>query len=86
MSAVNRESILEEVRQLPPEEQRALAQEILRLSAGGQAAPAPVRREPPTAPDPHLATSSDLRGAAKTETSIDDERLLDESRMERYGG
>lgn len=84
MSAVNRESILEEVRQLPPEEQRELAQEILRLSATGQATPAPARREPPPAPDPHVASAVDLRGIAKTETQIDDERLLDESRMERY--
>lgn len=86
MSAVDRESILEEVRQLPPEEQRELAQEILRLSARRQAIPASLRREPPAAPDPHAAPSADLRGAAKTETPIDDERLLDESRQERYGG
>jgi hypothetical protein len=85
MLELDRAAILAAVRRLPPEEQRDLAQEIL------QTAPVPPlpstagRREPPPAPDPRLASAVALRGIAKTAVPLDDARLLDESRMERYG-
>ncbi len=85
MPAVNRETILAAVRQLPPAEQRKLAYEILQAATPGSLTPASPRREPPTAPDPHLASAMALRGVAKTATPIDDALHLDESRMERYG-
>lgn len=82
MPALSREAILEAVRQLPPEEQRALALEILQALAPIPTASA--RRELPPAPDPRSASAMDLRGIAKTDEPIDDARSLDESRTERY--
>lgn len=79
MLHLDRKAVLEAVHRLPPEEQRELAREIL------QTAPAAPRREPPAAPDPHSSSAMDLRGVAKTDQPLDDARLLDESRMERYG-
>lgn len=82
MAAINREEILEAVHQLPPEEQRALALEILQTLAPTPAAT--VRRALPPAPDPRSASAMALRGIAKTDEPIDDARSLDESRTERY--
>lgn len=82
MLHLDRKAILEAVHRLPPEEQRELAREILQTVP---AAPATSRREPPAAPDPHSSSAVDLRGVAKTDEPLDDARLLDESRMERYG-
>lgn len=82
MPALSHEDILEAVHQLPSEEQRALALAILQAFAPSPAAPA--QRELAPAPNPCGASAMKLRGIAKTETPIDDERLLDESRMERY--
>lgn len=82
MLHLDRKAILEAVHQLPPEEQRELAREILQTVA---AAPVTSRREPPAAPDPRTSSAVDLRGIAKTDAPLDDVRLLDESRMERYG-
>jgi len=73
---VDRKMILEAIHQLPPDEQIEIAREILRTVP---------RREPPPAPDPLRATAASLRGIAKTDQPLDDARLLDESRMERYG-
>ena len=77
MPQLSRQAILDAVQQLPPEEQAALAQEILAaLQKDG-------RREPPPAPTGGSAMS--LRGIARTEAPLDDRQLLDESREERYG-
>ena len=77
MPQLSRQAILDAVQQLPIEEQAALAQEILAaLQKDG-------RREPPPAPTGGSAAS--LRGIAHTDTPLDDERLLDESRQERFG-
>jgi hypothetical protein len=45
---------------------------------------APARRDLPPASDPRASSAMDLRGIAKTDDPIDDARLLDESRTERY--
>lgn len=82
MPALSREVILAAVYQLPPEEQRALALEILQALVPIPTASA--RRELPPAPNPHSASAMALRGIAKTDEPIDDERSLDENRMERY--
>jgi len=76
MLNLDRQTILEAIHQLPPDEQMEIAREILRTAP---------RREPPPAPDPLRATAASLRGIAKTREPLDDARLLDESRMERYG-
>lgn len=80
MPALSREAILKAVHQLPPEEQRALALEILQALAPMPTAS--VRRKLP--PAPRSVSTMALRGIAKTDEPIDDERSLDESRMERY--
>jgi hypothetical protein len=82
MPSLNREDILKVVRELPPEQQRALALEILQALAPTPAVP--VRRELPPDPDPRASSAMDLRGIAKTDAPIDDMRALDESRLERY--
>jgi hypothetical protein len=82
VAAIDRESILEAVHHLPPEEQRALALEILRALAPMPTAS--IRRELPPAPDPRSASALALRGIAKTDKPIDDVRSLDESRTERF--
>lgn len=76
MLKLDRKAILDAVHQLPADEQVEIAQEILRTAP---------RREPPPAPNPQLFTAAALRGIAKTPEPLDDARLLDESRMERYG-
>ena len=77
MPQLTRQAILDAVQQLPPQEQAALAQEIL------AALQKDTRREPPPAPKGGSAMS--LYGIARTETPLDDRKLLDESREERYG-
>ena len=77
MTQLTRQAILDEVQQLPPEEQAAIAQEIMRALTKD------TRRELPPAPTGGSAAS--LRGIAHTDTPLDDERLLDESRQERFG-
>lgn len=77
MPQLTRQAILDAVHQLPPEEQVALAQEIM------QALAQDTRRELPPAPNGGSAAS--LRGIARTDEPLDDERLLDESRQERFG-
>ncbi len=77
MPQLTRQAILDAVHQLPPEEQVALAQEIM------QALAQDTRRELPPAPQGGSAAS--LRGIARTVTPLDDEQLLDESRDGRYG-
>jgi hypothetical protein len=84
MLSLDREAILEAIRRLPLEEQRKIAQEIMRAISITSLTPPPGRREPPPAPDPYAASAMSLRGIAKTEEPLEDERLLDESRMERY--
>lgn len=76
MPTLDRASILEAVRQLPADEQWEIAQAIL------QTAP---RRVPPAAPTLNQGAAAALRGIAQTDTPLDDEQLLDESRTERYG-
>lgn len=76
MPALDGATILEAVRLLPAEDQWAIAEAIL------QTAP---RRMPPAAPTPQQGTAAALRGIAQTDTPLDDQQLLDESRMERYG-
>ena len=76
MPQLDRAAILDAVRQLPPEEQWAIAQAILQMAP---------RREPPAAPTPDQGTAAALRGIAETNEPLDDTRLLDESRTERYG-
>ena len=83
MPGRDRGALLEAIRRLPPDEQRELALEILREVHPASAAP--TRREPPAAPDPRSASAMSLRGIAKTGQPLDDEALLEESRMERYG-
>jgi hypothetical protein len=73
---VDRQAILDAVHQLPLDEQVAIAHEILRKVQ---------RREPPPAPNVRQGTAASLRGIAKTPEPLDDSRLLDESRLERYG-
>lgn len=85
MLQLEREAILEAVRRLPPEEQRELAHEILRTAPASSPAPAPARRVPPAAPDPRKVSAVSLRGTVRTDEPLDDARLLDESRMERFG-
>ncbi len=75
MLKLDRETILEAVHQLPPDEQVQIAHEILRTA---------VRRELPPAPGPDQSSAMSLCGIAKTTEPLDDKRLLDESRMERY--
>ena len=82
MAAIDRESILEAVHHLPPEEQRTLALEILRALT--PLPTASIQRELPPAPDPRSASAMALRGIAKTDEPINDVRSLDESRTERY--
>ena len=77
MPQLSRQAILDAVHQLPPEEQVALAQEIMRALAQN------TRRELPPAPQGGSAAS--LRGIARTATPLDDQKLLDESRQERLG-
>ncbi len=77
MPHMTRQAILDAVHQLSPDEQVALAQEILETAAKD------ARREPPPAPKGGSAAS--LRGIARTATPLDDQQLLDESRQERYG-
>jgi hypothetical protein len=77
MPHMTRQAILDAVHQLPPEEQVALAQEIL------ETAPPDARREPP--PAPTGGSAARLRGIAKTARPLNDQQLLDDSRQERYG-
>jgi hypothetical protein len=77
MPQLPRQAILDAVHQLPTDEQVALAQEILKAVQNDG------RREPPPAPTGGSAAS--LRGIARTDTPLDDERLLEESRQERFG-
>jgi hypothetical protein len=77
MPQLSRQAILDAVHQLPPEEQVALAQEIMRALAQD------TRREPP--PAPKGGSVMDLRGIARTAEPIDEQQLLDESRDERFG-
>lgn len=72
-----RQEILDAVHQLPPEEQVALAQQILADAQKDR------RREPPPAPKGGSAMS--LRAIARTAEPIDEQQLLDESRQERFG-
>lgn len=66
MPQLSRQAILDAVQQLPPEEQAALAQEILAaLQKDG-------RRELPPAPKGGSAMS--LYGIARTEIPLDDSR------------
>ena len=76
MPQLTRQAILDAVQQLPPEEQAAIAQEIMRTLTQN------TRRKLPPAPQGGSAAS--LRGIARTATPLDDEKLLDESREERY--
>lgn len=76
MPLLDRETILEAVRQLPPEEQWEIAEAILQTAS---------RRALPAAPTPEQGTAAALRGIAQTDAPLNDEALLDESRMERYG-
>lgn len=76
MQSVDREAILEAVHQLSAKEQWEVAQEILRTIP---------RREPLPAPPKGTGAAASLRGIAKTEIPLDDRRLLEESRTERYG-
>jgi len=85
MLQLDRKTILEAIRQLPPEEQQELAREIVQIADIPPRNAVPERREPPAAPDRRLVSAMSLRGIVKTEEPLDDERLLDESRMERYG-
>ncbi len=77
MPQLSRQAILDAVHQLPPDEQVALAQEILEDARKAD------RREPPPAPTGGSAAS--LRGIVRTATPLDDRQLLDESREERFG-
>ncbi len=77
MPQLSRQAILDAVHQLPPEEQAAIAQEIMRALAQN------TRRELPPAPKGGSAAS--LRGIARTAEPIDEQQLLDESRDERFG-
>jgi hypothetical protein len=77
MPQLSRQAILDAVHQLPPEEQVALAQEIMRALTQD------TRRELP--PVPKRGSAASLRGIARTDTPLDDEKLLDESRQERFG-
>ncbi len=77
MPQLSRQAILDAVHQLPPEEQAAPAQEIMRALAQN------TKRELPPAPQGGSAAS--LRGIAHTDTPLDEEQLLDESRQERFG-
>lgn len=77
MPQLSRQAILDAVHQLPPEEQVAIAQEIM------QALTQDTKREPP--PAPKGGSVMDLRGIARTAESIDEQQLLDESRQERLG-
>lgn len=61
MPQLDRAAILDAVRQLPAEEQWAIAQAILQTAA---------RREPPAAPTPDQGTAAALRGIAQTATPI----------------
>ena len=85
MLQLEREAILEAVRRLPPEEQRELAHEILRTAPLPASTPSPARREPPAAPDPRILSAMSLRGIVSTDEPLNDVRLLDETRMERFG-
>jgi len=76
MESVDRQTILEAVHQLSTDEQWEIAQEILRTIP---------RREPPPAPPRGSGAAVSLRGIATTEIPLDDRRLLEESRTERYG-
>ena len=76
MPQLSRQAILDAVHQLPPEEQAAIAQEIMRALTQD------TRRELP--PVPQGGSAANLRGIAHTATPLDDEKLLDESREERY--
>jgi hypothetical protein len=73
---LDRQTILDAVHQLPPDEQVEIAREILRTAP---------RREPPAAPNPHQGTAASLRGIAKTPEPLNDSRLMSETLMERYG-
>ena len=77
MPQMTRRAILDAAHQLPPEEQAALAQEILETAAKD------ARREPP--PAPKGGGAADLRGIANTATPLDEQQLFDKSRQERYG-
>ncbi|HKW21973.1 MAG TPA: hypothetical protein VJO13_11390 [Ktedonobacterales bacterium] len=77
MPQLSRQAILDAVHQLPPKEQAAIAQEIMRALTQN------TRRELPPAPQGGSAAS--LRGIARTDTPIDEQQLLDESRDERFG-
>jgi hypothetical protein len=77
MLQLSRQAILDAVHQLAPEEQVALAQEIIRALAQD------TRRELP--PAPQGGSVMDLRGIARTAEPIDEQQLLDESRDERFG-
>lgn len=76
---LDRETILRTVRAWPPDEQRALAGEILRHAG------IPPVEEPLDPP-----TSASLAGLLATEqtppTAEDVARWLDERRVDRYGG
>jgi len=75
MSGLDRKAILEAVHRLPTDEQWQLASEIMRTAP---------RREPPAAPSLQRGTATSLRGIARTGEPLDDERMLDESRKERF--
>lgn len=61
MPTLDRGAILEAIRGLPLEEQRKIAQEILRATATVPLTPPSGRREPPRAPDPRTASAMSLR-------------------------
>ncbi|WIG60087.1 MAG: hypothetical protein OJF49_002835 [Ktedonobacterales bacterium] len=72
---LDRQAIMEAVRQLPTDEQWEIAREIV------QTAP---RREPPPTPDRGQGSAMSLRGIVRTARPLDETALLDEIRRERY--
>lgn len=76
MPHLDRAAILEAVHQLSAAEQEEIARANLATLA---------RREPPPAPPPARGSAAALRGIAQTDQPLDDDKLLDESRTERYG-
>jgi hypothetical protein len=79
---LDRETILQAIRQWPSDDQVALAQQILRRASAYAA---------PEAREPQRPTSRELAGLAAVpgkEPPTDEEvaRWLDEHRMEKYGG
>lgn len=75
MTFLDRQAILDAIHQLPAQEQWDFAAEILRTAP---------RCEPPAAPAPRQGEATSGRGISRTEEPLDEARLLEERRMERY--